>query len=34
MKYKMDQIPKNIEMIPGLSHFDENAVYFENGEKR
>jgi len=31
MKYKMDEIPENIEMISGLDHFDDSAVYFDNG---
>ena len=31
VNYKMDDIPKNIELMSGLSHFDESAVYFKNG---
>ena len=34
MKYNLENIPKNIEIITGLSHFDEENVYFLNGEKR
>jgi trimethylamine monooxygenase len=31
MKYKMENIPKNIEIVTGLSHFDEENAYFLNG---
>lgn len=34
MKYNLDNIPKNIEIVTGLTHFDEENVYFLNGEKR
>ncbi len=30
-KYNFNNFPKNIETITGLSHFDENHAYFENG---
>lgn len=34
MKYNLASIPKNIEIITGLSHFDEENVYFLNGKKK
>lgn len=34
MKYNMENVPKNIELRSGLSHFDELHAYFENGDKK